>query len=253
MYSPKLTRLISYVPSLKHNPPSYSHILFFSVPLSYPSPLPPLLLPPSPPGIKYKNIPKDRAPFDFAQSKKTFIREVVNFRPAYGRQANHGEESIAFDASVGRDGITQIDSASLFSQENSMELSEKAMAKTATLPYKSGMLKRAMARGGPARFRKKINLMKEDAMLDATGARTTSAGGSNSPLSRLRDKGDHAISLYDIPIRCNHDFPIHDLSMQPFHATSQHTSPSNYPHYRHFISTQIVLSKIGILPRWICC
>ena len=67
-------------------------------------------------GIKYKNIPKDRAPFDFAQSKKTFVREVVNFRPAYGRQANHGEESIAFDVSVGKDGISQIDTASMFSQ-----------------------------------------------------------------------------------------------------------------------------------------
>ena len=43
-------------------------------------------------------------------------------------------------------------------------------------PYQSlllisltGMLKRAMARGGPARFRKKINVMKEDALMDATG------------------------------------------------------------------------------------
>jgi hypothetical protein len=52
-------------------------------------------------GIKYKSIPKDRAPFDFAESRRTFVREVINFRPQYGKPVKM-QDSVAFDESVGK-------------------------------------------------------------------------------------------------------------------------------------------------------
>ena len=53
-------------------------------------------------GIKYKSIPKDRAPFDFTESRRTFVREVINFRPHYGGPAKHNHDSVVFDDSVGK-------------------------------------------------------------------------------------------------------------------------------------------------------
>jgi len=68
--------------------------------------------------------------------------------------------------------------------------------RTATLPYKSGMLKAAMARGGPARFRKKITALKVPPPRTPPWSSPAPATTNTSPFFHLPPHLTHArISL----------------------------------------------------------
>lgn len=43
-------------------------------------------------GIIYKNIPENEVPFDFEQSKKRFVEEIVNYKPKYSAKVFLNEE-----------------------------------------------------------------------------------------------------------------------------------------------------------------
>ena len=93
-------------------------------------------------------MPEEKRPYKIGDIKKTFVKEVVEFRPCYTTNVKQ---------STSREGSPN-------SRPTSSSSTRGLLASGGQ--YKSGMLRAAEARGGPAIYRRKLTEMKSKALED---------------------------------------------------------------------------------------
>ncbi len=94
-------------------------------------------------GIKYKDLPKEKVPYSVEEIKKTFVNDIMHFKPNYSAvertRAKSPPKDLEGDFTFGDRPTTAIQG---------------------TKRYKSDVLLAAEARGGPAKFRKQLAEMR---------------------------------------------------------------------------------------------
>ncbi len=119
-------------------------------------------------GIKYKDLPKEKVPYNVEEIKKTFVDDIMHFKPNYSAvertRAKSPPKDLEGDFTFGDRPTTAIQG---------------------TKRYKSEVLLAAEARGGPAKFRKQLAEMRKS----QSSQDFDSSSRANSSMSHDRGHG----------------------------------------------------------------
>eukprot|EP01038_Epipyxis_sp_PR26KG_P010293 gene10293-13837_t len=120
-------------------------------------------------GCRFKDLPKEKAPYNLIEAKNKFINDVVNYNPSFTKPKKHKNNR---DASMSHESFFEGEDESfsmLTSTDADMEpnhLRDRGLMSNTTdavsigSTYKSKQLLMAEARGGPEKFRQKLRALK---------------------------------------------------------------------------------------------